>query len=130
MNEFTEADVYQEIGEDGIARMVAAFYRQIPHDDLLGPMYPPQELGAAERRLKEFLVFRLGGPQRYLAERGHPRLRLRHAPFAIDRQARDRWIHLMSAALDECRFPEPVNGVLRRFFDQTATFLINRAEAG
>src|SRR5437763_1435413 len=86
-----EIEVYGRIGEQGIARVVAAFYRRVPQDDVLGPMYPPQDLQGAEERLRDFLIYRFGGPQRYLEQRGHPRLRARHGRFAIDQRARDRW---------------------------------------
>lgn len=121
-----EAGVFAAIGEEGFARVVAAFYRRIPADPLLGPMYPPHDLAGAERRLRDFLVGRLGGPPRYVEERGHPRLRLRHAPFAIDAAARDRWLELMGQALDEARLPAEADAVLRPFLAHVATFLINR----
>lgn len=121
-----DISIYDVVGEEGLARLVSAFYRQIPHDPILGPMYPPDDLAAAERRLREFLVYRLGGPPRYIEERGHPRLRMRHAPFAIDLAARDRWIALMSRALDEAQFVPEVDRALREFFGQIATFLMNR----
>jgi hemoglobin len=121
-----EASVFAAIGEEGFARVVAAFYRRIPGDPLLGPMYPPHDLEGAERRLRDFLVGRLGGPPRYVQERGHPRLRLRHAPFAIDAAARDRWLELMGQALDEARLPAEAEAALRPFLAQVATFLINR----
>src|SRR5437667_91761 len=70
-----DQEVYGIIGEGGFERLIAAFYRQVPGDDILGPMYPADDLEGAERRLRDFLIFRFGGPQRYLAERGHPRLR-------------------------------------------------------
>jgi len=121
-----EDQVYAIIGEDGFQRLVAAFYRQVPEDDILGPMYPPQELHGAEERLRGFLIQRFGGPPRYSEERGHPRLRMRHAPFPIDQRARDRWVVLMDRALDEVRLPDDVTRVLRAFFHNTATFMINR----
>jgi hemoglobin len=121
-----ESDVYAQVGEDGFARLVAAFYRQIPHDDLLGPMYHAQDLAGAEQRLRDFLVVRFGGPARYLEQRGHPRLRMRHAPFAIGPAARDRWVQLMEQALAEAELPAESAAMLRGFFSSTATFLINR----
>ena len=90
-------------------------------------MYPQDDWEGAEQRLRDFLVGRFGGPQRYIEERGHPRLRMRHARFDIDQRARDRWVTHMGAALDEAGLAEPVKGALREFFAQTATFLINRA---
>ena len=123
-----ENDVYGRIGEEGIARVVAAFYRRVPHDDVLGPMYPPEDLEGAEQRLRDFLIYRFGGPQRYLEERGHPRLRARHGRFAIDQRARDRWMTHMTAALAEAGLPADVETVMRTFLDGIATFLMNRAE--
>ncbi len=121
-----ETAVYLQIGEEGFARLLGAFYRQVPHDDILAPMYPPGDLAGAEARLRDFLVGRFGGPMRYVEARGHPRLRARHAPFPIDRRARDRWVHLMTRALDEVALPAEADRVLRAFFASTATFLINR----
>jgi hemoglobin len=122
----SENNLAAVIGVEGIARLVAAFYRQIPADDLLGPMYPAEDLAGAEERLRLFLVFRFGGPQDYLQHRGHPALRMRHAPFAITEVARDRWMLLMENAIVECDFSEDVQGVLRSFLGNVATFLINR----
>ena len=121
-----ELAVYQQIGEDGFARLVRAFYAQVPGDDVLGPMYPPDDMEGAETRLRDFLVGRFGGPTRYIEERGHPRLRARHAPFAIDPRARDRWVQLMTRALDDTPLPAESDAILRAFFDATATFMINR----
>ena len=121
-----EADVYDLIGESGLTRLVAAFYRRVPQDDILGPMYPPHDLAGAEQRLRDFLIFRLGGPARYIEERGHPRLRVRHAPFHIDETARNRWMKLMNDALDEAAFPAEVADFLREFLGGIATFLRNR----
>jgi hemoglobin len=106
---------------------VAAFYRQVPGDDLLGPMYAGRNLEAAEQRLRDFLIFRFGGPPRYIEDRGHPQLRMRHAPFPIAKPARDRWFQLMNTALDEVALPADATQVLRGFFESTTTFLINRA---
>lgn len=69
-----------------------AFYAQVPTDDILGPMYPPEDLAGAEERLRDFLVGRFGEPPRYIEQRGHPRLRMRHAPFKLDQRARDCWL--------------------------------------
>ena len=121
-----EQDVYGRVGEQAIAGVVAAFYAKVPHDDVLGPMHPPEDLAGAEQRLRDFLIYRFGGPQRYLEERGHPRLRARHGRFAIDQRARDRWMTLMTAALAEARLPADVEMVMRAFLDGIATFLMNR----
>jgi hemoglobin len=123
-----EQEIYAVIGSDGFHRLVAAFYRQIPSDDLLGPLYQAHDLEGAERRLRDFLMFRFGGPSTYLETRGHPRLRMRHAPFAIGTAARDRWVQLMNRALDESSLPEQAHAALQEFFANTATFLMNRPE--
>jgi hemoglobin len=120
--------VYSVIGEEGFERLVAAFYRRVPHDDILGPMYPEEDLAGAEQRLRDFLVFRFGGPPRYIEMRGHPRLRMRHVRFAIGAAARDRWMALMNEALSEVMLPGDAERALRGVLDATATFLINRTE--
>ncbi|MFN0169350.1 MAG: globin [Bryobacteraceae bacterium] len=121
----SEDDVFALIGEEGFRKLIAAFYRQIPDDEILGPMYPAHDLSGAEARLCDFLIFRFGGPPRYLESRGHPQLRLRHRPFPIDQRARDRWIFLMDRAFLEADLPDQAVAVLRPFFGQVATFLIN-----
>jgi len=123
-----EQDVYAAIGEDGFTRLVAAFYRRVPQDDILGPMYPAGDFAGAEQRLRDFLIFRFGGPQRYIEDRGHPRLRMRHAPFVIGSAARDRWLMLMTAAIEEASLPPEAAALLHAFFGSTATFLINRPD--
>ena len=121
-----EQDIFAAIGQDGFDRLVAAFYRQIPGDDVLGPLYPKQDFAGAEQRLKDFLLFRFGGPATYLETRGHPRLRMRHAPFPIGPAARDRWVQIMNRALDEAELPAEAYAKLQEFFANTATFLMNR----
>jgi hemoglobin len=123
-----EDKVFELIGEDGFRRLIAAFYRQVPGDDVLGPMYPRADMAGAEERLREFLIFRFGGPASYIEKRGHPRLRARHMPFKVDRRARDRWMLLMSNALAEAALPVEAEQVLRPFFEHVATFLINQSE--
>ena len=121
-----ELDVYAAIGEDGFRRLIAAFYRQVPGDEILGPMYPARDLAGAEQRLCDFLIGRFGGPQRYIEQRGHPRLRMRHMPFAVNAAARERWLQLMTNALDEVKLPEDVDALLREFFDGVSAMLVNR----
>jgi len=120
-----ESDIYAIVGEDGFARLVRAFYAQVPSDPILGAMYPPDDLAGAEQRLRDFLIGRFGGPPRYIEQRGHPRLRMRHMPFRLDDAARDRWVALMIRALDEAALPAEVTSLLREFFAATATFLRN-----
>jgi len=120
-----EEDVYSVIGEEGFQRFVAAFYRQVPGDPIVGPMYPKDDLEGAEYRMRTFLIGRFGGPPTYIEERGHPRLRMRHMPFRINQEARDRWFHLMSKALDETRLPAEADSVLRQFFEGMSSFMMN-----
>lgn len=121
-----EAEIYDAIGEDGFTRLVAAFYRQVPDDDILGAMYPRDDLAGAEQRLRDFLVGRFGGPPRYVQQRCHPRLRMRHFPFAIDDAAAARWLELMDRALGEAALPGEVEAILRPFFEAVAQSMINR----
>ena len=125
-----EVEVYSVIGAEGFTRLVAAFYQQVPQDDLLGPMYPATDLPGAEQRLRDFLIGRFGGPQTYIEQRGHPRLRARHSPFSIDQTARNRWMRLMDNALGEASLPVEAEQVLRKFFNEMSTFMINQTELG
>ena len=121
-----EVEVYSMIGTEGFTRLVAAFYRQVPQDDLLGPMYPARDLQGAEQRLRDFLIGRFGGPQTYIEQRGHPRLRARHSPFHINQTVRDRWMRLMNNALGEAKLPGEAEQVLWKFFDGMSSFMINK----
>ena len=120
------SSVHGLIGDQGFERLCAAFYRMIPTDDLLGPLYPPEDLAGAEHRLRSFLIFRFGGSDRYLHERGHPQLRMRHAPFSIPQNVRDRWVKLMDQAIVEAELPDEATKIVRPFLHEVATFLINR----
>lgn len=121
-----EHELYARIGEAGFERLVAGFYSRVRTDDLLAPLYPKDDWEGAEQRLCDFLVGRFGGPPRYIETRGHPRLRMRHAGFPVDRAARDRWLVLMEKSLAEADLPPQETEFLRAFFAQVATFLINR----
>lgn len=123
-----EQTVFALLGEEGIARLVAAFYRGVKVDDLLGPMYPADDWKGSEERLRDFLLFRIGGDPRYMEKRGHPRLRMRHMPFAIGAAERDRWLHLMDAAMSETQVPDAARAWLEAFFLQVADFMRNRPE--
>ena len=125
MSEVSEAEVYRVIGEEGFVRLVAAFYRRVPEDPVLGSMYPRNDFAGAEARLRGFLIQRFGGPDDYSQKRGHPRLRMRHAPFRVDAVAREHWLALMEQALVEVKLPEGVAQVLWDYFQNTATFMMN-----
>src|ERR1700693_635719 len=119
-------EIYSMIGAEGFARLVAAFYRQVPQDDLLGPIYPASDHPGAEQRLRDFLIGRFGGPQTYIGQRGHPRLRARHPPVRINQTIRARWVRLMRNAFAEASLPSGAEEVLRKFFNEMSTFMINR----
>ena len=123
-----EAVIYTILGEVGFTRMVAAFYKRIKTDDLIGPMYPPDELEAAEERLRLFLLFRFGNDPRYQAKRGHPRLRMRHAPFAIGNAEAERWLDLMDEAMEETKVPASIKLELNAFFIMVAHNMKNKPE--
>ncbi|MCQ3928944.1 MAG: globin [Chloroflexi bacterium] len=125
MAEITPGQVYDIIGSAGFEKLVAGFYRRVATDDVLRPMYPEDDLEPAQRRLQLFLEQFFGGPTTYSQERGHPRLRMRHAPFKIDQAARNRWVELMTAALDEVGLDPEVAAVMRDYFENGASFLIN-----
>jgi hemoglobin len=121
-----ELPVFQLLGEAGISALVRGFYRRVQKDPVLARLYPEDDLAGAEQRLRDFLVYRFGGPPRYIQERGHPRLRLRHMPFAIDVVAREHWLAAMTASMTENGLDPGVAAYLQRFFTDVGTFLINR----
>lgn len=121
--------LYHHLGEDRLRALVTAFYRRVRQDDLIGPMYPPDDWEGAEKRLADFLIYRLGGPETYLQERGHPRLRGRHMPFSIGLAERDRWLDLMGASMREVEIPLEHVPLLGAFFAQIADFMRNREES-
>ncbi len=121
-----EKVIYTILGEVGFTKMVAAFYKRIVKDDLIGPMYPEDEIPQAEERLRDFLLFRFGGDPRYQAKRGHPRLRMRHAPFAIGEAEAVRWVELMDEAMNETNVPNSIQLELRSFFTMVAQNMKNR----
>lgn len=128
-----DRDIYDVIGEDGFDRLTRAFYRRAMADDLLGPMYAAalktsgETVEDARIKLRDFLIFRFGGPERYIERRGHPRLRARHMPFAIDARGAERWIAIMGQAMDETALAPEVRTLIEPYFRQTAMFMVNRA---
>jgi hemoglobin len=108
-------------------RLVDRFYDGVASDPELLALYPePDDLGPARRRLALFLAQYWGGPATYSAERGHPRLRMRHAPFAIDAAARDRWLVHRRAAIAELAPPADVADALERYVAMAADAMRNR----
>mgnify|MGYP001323143372 CR=1 FL=1 len=123
-----ESLVRAQMTGDDFRRLTSAFYRRGKKDDLIGPMYPDNDWDGAEQRLADFLCFRLLGEQKYMEERGHPRLRMRHAPFSIGQAERDRWLQFMDEAMAETGVPDLSVAVLRPLFRQIADFMRNREE--
>jgi hemoglobin len=112
-------------GEETFTRLVHLFYEGVRADDILRPLYPEDELDAAEERLRLFLVQYWGGPGTYSQQRGHPRLRMRHAPFAIGVAERDAWLARMRAAMDEVGLPRDADDVVWRYFVSAADSMRN-----
>ena len=123
-----ESMIRAQMTGDDFRRLVSAFYLRVRGDDLIGPMYPDQDWAGAEKRLADFLCFRLLGETTYIEERGHPRLRGRHMPFSIGAAERDRWLALMEGAMVDTKVPELSAALLVPFFRQIADFMRNRDE--
>jgi hemoglobin len=112
-------------GEPTFRRIVARFYAEVAADDVLMALYPEDDLGPAQERLTLFLMQYWGGPTTYSDERGHPRLRMRHAPFRIGPRERDAWLRAMRVAVDEAGLAEPHRVQLWGYMESTATHMIN-----
>ncbi len=112
-------------GAETFERIVARFYEGVADDPVLRPLYP-EDLEASRRHLALFLIQYFGGPSTYSAQRGHPRLRMRHLPFTIGQGERDAWVRHMAAALDAEALPTPVRDLMAEYFDRAATFLMNQ----
>ena len=118
--------IFHQIGGAPVfERMVENFYAGAAADPILRPLYP-QDLTEAKRHLALFLIQYFGGPSTYSQERGHPRLRMRHLPFAIGQAERDAWMRHMTAAVEEEEFPAPIRAALLEYFERVATFMMNR----
>jgi hemoglobin len=113
-------------GEPTFRRLVGRFYELVAEDlEILRPLYPGADLGPAEDRFRMFLIQYWGGPQTYTDLRGHPRLRMRHAPFAIGPRQRDAWMRAMNTAVDDTEIAEPYRAQLLGYFTSTAEHMVN-----
>ncbi|MGE9268244.1 MAG: globin [Verrucomicrobiales bacterium] len=121
----SEEIIYATLGDLGFQRLVAAFYRRVKEDEIVGSMYPDDDWEGSEERLYQFLLFRFGKNPTYIEQRGHPRLRMRHMPFKIGTAERDRWIEMMDEAMVETKVPAIAAEPLRAFFVQVADFMRN-----
>ncbi|MFC5905762.1 globin [Streptacidiphilus monticola] len=122
----TEATFYEQVGGEPTFRaLVRYFYEGVAGDPLLRPMYPEEDLGPAEDRLALFLMQYWGGPRTYSEERGHPRLRMRHVPFTVDRAAHDAWLRHMRAAVEKVPLTEAQRAQLWDYLTYAAASMIN-----
>lgn len=126
---FPPADsFFAEIGgEAAFRQLVHDFYAGVADDPVLRPLYPEQDLGPAENRLTMFLMQYWGGPRTYSEQRGHPRLRMRHVPFAIGARERDAWLAHMRAAVDRLELTPEQDGTLWAYLTMAAQSLVNSA---
>jgi hemoglobin len=115
-------------GHATFRRLVDAFYRGVAADPVLKPMYPEEDLGPASERLTLFLEQYWGGPGTYSEQRGHPRLRMRHMPFRVNPDARDRWLKHMREAVDELDLPPLQQETLWSYLERAAFAMVNTFE--
>lgn len=127
VTERTETTFYEAVGgEPTFTRLVHRFYQGVAADPVLRPLYPDDDLGPAEERLRLFLMQYWGGPRTYDETRGHPRLRMRHASFAVDPRARDAWLGHMHDAVAELELPAGLQTLLWDYLVNAAHSLTNR----
>ncbi|MFC5746984.1 globin [Actinomadura rugatobispora] len=112
-------------GEETFRRLVHRFYQGVADDPVLRPLYPEEDLGPAEERLLLFLIQYWGGPNTYSQQRGHPRLRMRHAPFVIGEPEREAWLRHMRDAVDDLDLPEDLEKMLWDYFTMAARSMVN-----
>ena len=115
-------------GTETFERIAEAFYRGVREDEVLAPMYPQDDWEGATWRIRAFLEQYWGGPTAYSEQRGHPRLRMRHAPFPVTPDAKERWLKHMHAALDEVALPPMHDAAFRDYIERAALALVNRFE--
>jgi hemoglobin len=131
MSDSSEMSFYEAVGgEETFCRLVHAFYRGVADDPVLRPVYPSKDLGPAEEHLRLFLMQYWGGPGTYGEQRGHPRLRMRHARFAIGEAERDAWLRHMRAALDDLGLDEALDAQLWDYLVMAAHSLVNQQPTG
>ncbi|MFD0853686.1 globin [Actinomadura adrarensis] len=112
-------------GEETFRRLVHRFYQGVADDPVLRPLYPEEDLGPAEERLRLFLIQYWGGPSTYSQQRGHPRLRMRHVPFVIGEPEREAWLRHMRDAVDELELPPDLEKMLWDYFTMAAQSMVN-----
>ena len=124
-----QVSFYEAVGgHETFVRLVDRFYEGVAQDEVLRPMYPEEDLGPATERLLLFLEQYWGGPTTYGEQRGHPRLRMRHAPFRVDGDARDRWLKHMRAAVEDLRLAPAHESTLWTYLERAAWSMVNTIE--
>lgn len=132
MTQTSNETIFEAVGgHTTFTRLVDVFYDHVDADEVLIAMYPEgHDLTGAKHRLQMFLEQYFGGPTTYQEERGHPRLRMRHFPFPVDSDARDRWLRCMRAALDDVELPPLYDEVFWDYFQRAATAMVNTNSTG
>ena len=121
-----EGSFYDAVGVEPTFRpLLAKFYEGVGQDRVLRPMYPEDDLGTAEERFALFVMQYWGGPNTYSSSRGHPRLRMRHAPFRVGAAERDAWLSHMRVAVDSIDLPESHRTALWEYLERAAYFMVN-----
>ena len=120
--------LFERLGPDAFEQLTRVFYERVKEDPLLKPMYPEEDLGPAERRLRMFLEQYWGGPDTYQQERGHPRLRMRHFPFKIGPKAKQAWLDAMRKAVDSLELSPLDEAELWGYLDRAAHAMQNSLE--
>ena len=125
----TNESFYEQIGgHDTFVQLVDAFYAGVKSDPVLKPMYPEEDMEGAVWRLRSFLEQYWGGPHSYSEQRGHPRLRMRHMPFKVNPDARDRWLAHMATAVDSLGLSELDRAMLWDYLERAAHSMVNTFE--
>lgn len=129
MGRVAEVTFYEEIGGfETFRRIVRRFYEGVAGDEVLRPLYPEEDLGPAEERFLLFLVQYWGGPTTYGDTRGHPRLRMRHAPFRVDPLAKEHWLSHFRAGMDQVELTPEQDAKLWEYVTHAAQFMVNTFE--
>ena len=125
----TSESFFDQIGgHDTFVKLVDAFYAGVKSDPVLRPMYPDEDMEGAVWRLRSFLEQYWGGPHTYSEQRGHPRLRMRHMPFKVNPDARDRWLAHMATAVDSLGLSELDRAMLWDYLERAAHSMVNTFE--
>lgn len=122
-------ELFQRLGGEQTFRTIArVFYQCVKTDPVLHEMYPEEDLAPAEERLRLFLIQYWGGPSKYQEKRGHPRLRMRHAPFKVNPTAKEHWLRAMRTGVDAAALSEADDALVWDYFERAALAMVNTFE--